>query len=251
MLPETMPVMSEPEDELHSDQNVDAGSVCPGFAIPGLATENTADDLHRYFSRRRLTAQVHLHSAENVHTSISGPEAQDRAELEQFVHRIFARAYDANVKEFMPQLMSLRNDSGELLAVCGLRHAENSSLFLERYLPQPVEHVISAQSGQPVVRNDIVEIGNLAVAHPETARSLLASISLYLHGTSTTWGVFTGIPSLRNALSKLNMHLLPLGWASLAHLAESERADWGRYYDEKPQVMAVKRLAPPTCASAA
>ena len=51
-----------------------------------------------------------------------------------------------------------------------------------------------------------------------------------------------GIPSLRNALSKLNMRLLPLGQASLAHLPENERAAWGRYYDEKPQVMAVKRL---------
>ena len=246
MLPETMPIASSANDELQPGQ---VENPCAGNS--GAATGSIADDLHRYFSHRRLTAQIHLHSAENVHTSISGPEAEDRAELEQFVHRIFSKAYDANVKEFMPQLMSLRNAGGELLAVCGLRHAENNSLFLERYLQQPVEHVISAQSGQLVVRNDIVEIGNLAVAHPETVRSLLASISLYLHGTSTTWGVFTGIPSLRNALSKLNMHLLPLGWASLAHLAENERADWGRYYDEKPQVMAVKRLSPPVCTSAA
>lgn len=206
---------------------------------------------HRYFSRRRVTAQIHLHSAENVHTSISGPEADDRTELEQFIHRIFSKAYDADVKEFMPQLMSLRNASGELLAVCGLRHAESTSLFLERYLESPIEAVIAEKSGQQVDRIDIVEIGNLAVAHPETTRSLLASISVYLHGTSTTWGVFTGIPTLRNALSKLNVHLLPLGLASLAHLPEDEQADWGRYYDEKPHVMAVKRLQPPSSTSVA
>ena len=202
----------------------------------------------RYFNpstyQRRQKAEIHLHSAENVHTAISNRDAADRAELEQFVHNIFKRAYDADVKEFMPQLMSLRNTQGELLAVCGLRHAKNSQLFLERYLDQPVERMISEKSGQAVARHDIVEIGNLAVAHPETSRSLLASISLYLHGTNTAWGVFTGIPSLRNSLSKLNMLLLPLGIASLSHLPPHEHAAWGRYYDEKPHVMAVQRALP-------
>ncbi|MDP2247241.1 MAG: thermostable hemolysin [Nitrosomonadales bacterium] len=204
---------------------------------------------HRYFAKqptkRRHQAQVHLHSAENVHTSISDIHAVDRQELESFVHGIFHQAYGADVKEFMPELMSLRNDQGELLAVCGLRHAENASLFLERYLQQPVEQIIAAKTGQSVHRGDIVEIGNLAVAHPETVRSLLASISVYLHGTQTAWGVFTGIPTLRNALSKLNMLLLPLGVASLSHLPAHEHAAWGRYYDEKPHVMAVQRLLPP------
>lgn len=208
----------------------------------------TADRTHRYFSlpagQRRQLAEVHLHSAENVHTTISGRDAEDRAELEGFVHGIFAHAYGADIKEFMPQLMSLRNTQGELLAVCGLRHAEDSRLFLERYLNQPVERMIAEKSGQSVTRQDIVEIGNLAVAHPETSRSLLASISLYLHGTNTAWGVFTGIPSLRNSLSKLNMLLLPLGIASLSHLPQHEHAAWGTYYDEKPHVMAVQRLQP-------
>lgn len=191
----------------------------------------------------RVAARVRLLAAAEVRIAVSDRDAAERPELERFIHAVFARAYAADVREFMPQLLSLRNAAGELLAVCGLRHAENTPLFLERYLPQPVEHAISQQNNQPVQRRDIVEIGNLAVAHPETIRSLLASISLYLHGTGTTWGVFTGIPSLRNALSKLNMHLLPLGQASLAHLPENERAAWGRYYDEKPQVMAVKRLS--------
>ena len=217
-------------------------------STPTFITQPPTVARHRYFdkspSKRRQQAQIHLHSAENVHTAISTPDAEDRQELEDFVHSIFAQAYGADVKEFMPQLMSLRNDQGELLAVCGLRHAEDSSLFLERYLSQPVETMIAEKSGQGVRREDIVEIGNLAVAHSETTRSLLASISVYLHGTQTAWGVFTGIPTLRNALSKLNMLLLPLGVASLSHLPEHEHAAWGRYYDEKPHVMAVQRMLP-------
>jgi len=219
-------------------------------STPTFITQPPSVARHRYFdrnpSKRRQQAQIHLHSAENVHTAISTRDAEDRQELEGFVHDIFAQAYGADVKEFMPQLMSLRNDKGELLAVCGLRHAEDSSLFLERYLTQPVETMIAEKSGQGVRREDIVEIGNLAVAHPETTRSLLASISVYLHGTQTAWGVFTGIPTLRNALSKLNMLLLPLGVASLGHLPAHEHAAWGRYYDEKPHVMAVQRMLPPS-----
>ncbi|CAG0979890.1 hypothetical protein MTYP_01700 [Methylophilaceae bacterium] len=216
-----------------------------------LAISGSPGGTHGFCGNRRTMAQVRLHSAENVHTAVSGPEADDRRELEQFIHRIFREAYGADVQEFMPQLMSLRNTRGELLAVCGLRHAENTSLFLERYLQSPVEAVIAEKSGRQVARADIIEVGNLAVAYPGTARSLLASISIYLHGTSTAWAVFTGIPALRNALSKLNMHLLPLGFARLAHLPENEQAAWGRYYDEKPQVMAVQRLQPPCSASAA
>jgi len=242
MLLETITASSAQFDESFTDT----------MSLIGPRPYESVDIGHRYLanqpSRRRHQAQVHLHSAENVHTSISDIYAADRQELESFVHGIFQQAYGADVKEFMPQLMSLRNDQGELLAVCGLRHAENTSLFLERYLEQPVEQMIAEKTGQSVYRGDIVEIGNLAVAHPETARSLLASISVYLHGTQTAWGVFTGIPTLRNALSKLNMLLLPLGVAALSHLPEHEHASWGRYYDEKPYVMAVQRLLPPKSA---
>jgi hypothetical protein len=237
------------ENLASSPTSISESSSMP-LSFVGPHVYSPSDVRHRYFdshpSKRRQQVQIHLHSAEYVHTAISRPSAEDRQELEDFVHGIFSQAYGADVKEFMPQLMSLRNDKGELMAVCGLRHAEDSSLFLERYLTQPVETMIAEKSGQSVRREDIVEIGNLAVAHSETTRSLLASISVYLHGTQTAWGVFTGIPTLRNALSKLNMLLLPLGVASLSHLPAHEHAAWGRYYDEKPHVMAVQRMLPPS-----
>jgi hypothetical protein len=235
--------------EIHTAKNSLTLSEPASQALPSSHAE--LDLQHSDFKERRRMGQVRLHTTGHVHTSISGPDAADRLELEQFIHAMFKQAYGADVKEFMPQLMSLRNEQGQLLAVCGLRHAETSPLFLERYLDAPVEHVISQKTGDAVMRQQIVEIGNLAVARPEMARSLLASISLYLHGTSTTWGVFTGIPSLRNALSKLNMYLVSLGLASLSHLPEKERAAWGRYYDEKPWVMAVQRSQPPATASLA
>jgi len=190
----------------------------------------------------RKRAAIHLHSPQQVVTAISGPESQDRQELEHFVRTVFRRAYDADIYSFMPQLMSLRDLKGELLAVCGLRHANQGRLFLETYLDAPIESVLAEHIGETIQREEILEVGNLAVAEPASARSLLASVSVYLHSTNSQWAVFTGIPALRNSLTKLNMQLERLGEAKITSLPEPERAAWGSYYAENPQVMAIRRM---------
>ena len=81
-------------------------------------------------------------------------------------------------------------------------------------------------------------------AEPANVRSLLASISIYLHSTDSEYAVFTGISTLRNSLTKLNMPLQLLGEANIACIPEHERAAWGTYYNERPQVMAIHRLQP-------
>jgi hypothetical protein len=199
----------------------------------------------REFQIQRREAIIHLHGVQQILTSLSGPDAAERQELEDFVREVFKRVHGAEVKYFMPQLMSLRDSKGNLLAVCGLRHASEGRLFLETYLDEPIEAVLSKHIGKRVAREDIVEVGNLAVAEPANIRSLLASVSLYLHGTAKQWAVFTGIPAIRNSLSKLNLQLEILGKAERNALPENERAAWGRYYDEGPQVMAVRRAQHP------
>lgn len=191
------------------------------------------------------TAVIRLHQSGHIMTSLSGPHAHDRQELEQFIHDRFRIAHGANIKHYLPQLMCLRDGEGKLLAVCGLRHADEERLFLENYLDAPIEQVLYGCTGEQVSRRDIVEVGNLAVANPAHVRSLLASVSVYLHGTHTQWAVFTGLASLRNSLEKLNIRSLELGEARLARLPVDEQADWGTYYAENPLVMAVHRVRPP------
>lgn len=191
------------------------------------------------------TAVVRLHQTGQLTTSISGPDAADRPALEAYIREVFLQAHGAHIRHFLPQLMSLRDGDGNLLAVCGLRHAEQEQLFLENYLDTTVEAVLSRQLGYDVDRNDIVEIGNLAVADPVHARSLLASISLYLHGSGTHWAVFTGLATLRNSLRKLNMQVHALADASITRLPAEDQADWGSYYADHPQVMAVRRTPAP------
>lgn len=199
-------------------------------------------ELHEVQERH---AEVRIHAPRQVLAKLSGPDDDDRAALETFVRDVFAQAYSARIKHFLPQLMSMRDLQGRLLAVCGLRHADSGRLFLETYLEAPVEALIAAHVGEPVARRHIVEIGNLAVADPGEVRQLLASLSAYLHSTQTEWAVFTATPLLRNSLQRLNMPLQMLAQASLEKIAPAERPDWGSYYDKTPMVMALRRSCPP------
>lgn len=190
----------------------------------------------------KLKNNVALHGPDDLVVTIHNSASLERIRLERFVKALFKRAYSADINYFMPELLALNKHDGTLLAVCGLRKANQEALFLERYLTSSIEDTISTIEKKVVSRDAITEIGNLAVARPQNIRFLLACINLYLHKTNTDWAVFTGIRSLKNALIKLNIPVLTLGSAQINCIPEEERGDWGSYYAEKPEVMAIKRI---------
>jgi len=163
-----------------------------------------------------------------------------RSETEAFIARVFDRAHGARVTRFMPLLLGLRDRGGRLAAACGLRAAGGGPLFLEHYLDAPVERAIGAAVPIPVSRTRIVEVGNLAVAPPASARALIAALTDYLVPTPFEWVVFTGGPALRNAFARLGVPLAQLAAARIERLPEPARADWGTYYDSGPTVCAVE-----------
>ena len=172
----------------------------------------------------------------------SQPDADDRAEVERFINDVFHQAYGAKIKRFKPCLMSLRDQDNKLVAACGFRSAALEPLFLETYLDQPIEAILSEHVGFPVRRNDIVGVGNFSVAEPGMARYLITAINDHLHDTHNQWAVFTAVPVLRNAFIKLKMNPVILGDADKDRLPPEEQAEWGSYYAQKPQVMAVQRI---------
>ena len=212
-----------------------------------FSSEDTAYNLNalaldRFSSQISKRNNIALHGAGDITVTMHDSASQERIKLERFVKTLFKRSHNAEIQYFMPDLMALSEQDGILMAVCGLRKADQEPLFLERYLQLSIENTIANIEGEAVSRSTITEIGNLAVARPENIRCLLASINLYLHQTNTDWAVFTGIRTLKNALIKLNIPVLSLGQASIEAIAVNERSDWGSYYDEKPEVMAIKRI---------
>jgi hypothetical protein len=153
---------------------------------------------------------------------------------------VFAKTYGANVQHFMPDLISLRDENGELVAAFGLRKASESPLFLEQYLDAPIEKILSERIGKIISRDQITEIGNLAVSNPRNAGVLIAHVIQHSLDLGIKWGVATAHHSLQNGLIKGGRDVYALNAADPARLDPIERASWGSYYNHMPQVVAIR-----------
>lgn len=183
------------------------------------------------------------HRSENITLATSDCNAADRHEIEQFVHDVFAKTYGANVQHFMPNLVSLRDEEGELVAAFGLRNAGKSPLFLEQYLDAPIETVYSRRFNRNITRAQITEIGNLAVSNPRNAGVLIAHVIQHSLELGLEWGVATAHHSLQNGLVKGGRDVYALQAADPARLDPAEFASWGSYYNNTPQVVAIRGVA--------
>jgi len=188
----------------------------------------------------RPFAAAKRHRAGNIKIACSEVGAADRQEIEQFIHDVFAHTYGADVQQFMPQLISLRDENDELVAAFGMRKAHLEPLFLERYLDAPIETVMSNRFNRTIARHQITEIGNLAVSNPRNAGVLIANIIQHSLDIQIEWCVATAHHSLQNGLIKGGRDVYALQGADKARLSPIEQAVWGSYYDNSPQVVAVK-----------
>jgi len=193
--------------------------------------------------KSRPHAAAKRYRAENIKLATSYTDSPDRAEVEQFVHRVFAKTYGADVQQFMPELVTLRDENGELVAAFGMRKAENSPLFLERYLDAPVEAVLSSRFNRTITRKQITEIGNLAVENPRNAGVLIAHVIQHSLDIGVEWCVATAHHSLQNGLIKGGRDVYALQAADKSRLSADEQTAWGSYYDNGPQVVAIRGVA--------
>lgn len=193
--------------------------------------------------KTRPLAASKRYRAENIKVAAVDCHAADRAEIEQFIHDVFAKTYGADIQHFMPDLVSLRDEDSELVAAFGLRKADRSPLFLEQYLDAPVETVFSRRFNQNITRSQITEIGNLAVSNPRNAGILIAHVIQYSLDLGLEWGVATAHHSLQNGLVKGGRDVYALQAADPARLDPAELASWGSYYNNSPQVVAIRGVA--------
>lgn len=167
--------------------------------------------------------------------TLHGNDCDERGKVEQFISEKFRTSYSAEIHEFMPQILSMRCLNSFSGAI-GMRKAASSSLFLEHYLDSSIENSISTACGEPVARNEIVEIGNLVAGRkgPSQFVFLIATTVLKLAGYK--WITFTATQELANNLNKLGFPMVKLADARLNCLSQEESQEWGSYYDTCPQV---------------
>jgi hypothetical protein len=172
--------------------------------------------------------------------------SEQRRELERFIHATFAATHGAQVSSFLPTLLALQ-DAGQIRSVAGFRPAAHASLFLERYLDRPIEEVLTARMRaqrpeaadrwQPIVRAEIVEVGNLAGTNCRAACRLALALPQLLLARGYRWIVFTGTTTVRGLLNAYGTPLIELGPAH-GTCVNGMADGWGRYYEADPRVMA-------------
>lgn len=198
-----------------------------------LYTAETAYHLRSFAKTRRY--QVNEITAHTV-----TKDASCRREVEAFIHAVFKVSYGANVTEFMPTLVALRDENGVLMAAFGMRSAAEERLFLEQYIDTPIEHLLTESLGRNITRDQITCIGNLAVSNPRNASVLIAHIIQHSLDIGIEWCVATAHHSLQNGLVKSGRDVYPLYIADKARLPANQQTVWGSYYDTLPQVVAIK-----------
>lgn len=160
--------------------------------------------------------------------------------VEAFIARQFREVHGAHISVFMPQLLALFDDQGDVRAAVGMRDAGVERLFLEYYLDTSVEQAIADRAepaGTVAVREQIVEIGNLASIDRCASRHLFKLLARRLSSEDFHWAVFTGCSSLQRMFSILGIETVGLGRALQSRLPTDQQT-WGGYYEDNPHVVA-------------
>lgn len=168
--------------------------------------------------------------------AVHGPQDPGRPEVEAFIAGVFAERFGAQLDRFATTLVSLR-EGGRIVAAAAWRSADEGPLFLERYLPQPVEALLGSATGRVPGRSRIVEVGSLAARQPGQGRRLILLMGPHLADQGFQWVVGTLTEELRRLFLRIGVAPLSLGAADPSALGE-EAARWGRYYEHRPVVLA-------------
>lgn len=179
-----------------------------------------------------------------LHLSRVGDPQRER--VEHYIAERFAASHGAQIRHFLPQLLSV-GQGGQCCAAVGLAAAGEGPLFAEQYLDAPIEQLIAERIGAPVARQSIVEIGNLVSTWRGGSLLLFVVLSELVDRLGFRHALFTATPEVERGLARLGYAPVVLAPADPARLADGG-ASWGRYYQRGPRVMSGE--APPAIAAA-
>ena len=168
--------------------------------------------------------------------ALIGIDDARRADTEAFIAQVYRARYGAELTRFLPHLLAFRNAAGGLQAAVGLRSGNEGALFVEQYLDVPAEAAIARVIGGPVMRDQLVEVGNFGAQTAGDARELILHLTCWLHAAGFRWVLFAATRQLRNAFDRLHLATVELADANASRLTDDDN-HWGRYYDTQPKLM--------------
>lgn len=163
---------------------------------------------------------------------------EKRPQVEAFIKDVFKKHHGAKLEHFAPSLLATFNQQKEVDAALGYRLAHEGPLFLETYLDQSIESLVSQYLGEKVERHSIGETGNLASANAASCKELFSYTADYLNQQGIEWFVSTGTAVMRVVYRRLGIK------AHIIHDVEKSRLgkgqdDWGSFYEDKPKIILI------------
>ena len=160
-----------------------------------------------------------------------------REELREFIAKKYDRTHGANPCLDFGHWHWVRGERENPLAALAHRAASDGPLYLETYLTQPIEEVVSAALNEQIDRRAIVEIGCLAAEPTPALIQLWCEASVTLSADFRI-AVATLTRPLRAIFAKLGMPITVLTTADPTRLSPGGGAEWGSYYELDPLVCA-------------
>ncbi|PCI66017.1 MAG: hypothetical protein COB38_10500 [Gammaproteobacteria bacterium] len=169
-----------------------------------------------------------------LNVQLSLPLNLDRNNVENFIWNGFDRYYGANIKNFLPNLISIRQ-KGEIQSTLGLKIASEGPIFIEQYLKKSIELFFQKEN---VTRKQIGEVGNLFGTNKTFTRQLFIIAALVASKAGISKLVFCATPQIKMILRNLCMSVFYIAEADPNKLGQ-ESNHWGSYYDTSPELIAI------------
>jgi hypothetical protein len=167
------------------------------------------------------------------------PDDTHRSQVEDFIKDIFKRHHGAELHHFAPSLLAIFDQQNQVEAALGYRLAKDEALFLENYLDQSIESLVSHYLGRSIERHTLGETGNLASSNAASCKTLFAYTAEHLHGQGIEWFVSTGTGVMRVVYRRLGIKAHIIHDVKKSSLSEEQQATWGSFYEDKPKIILI------------
>jgi hypothetical protein len=160
-----------------------------------------------------------------------------RSRVLHFIRNRFGACFGAVVDDDSPTLIGAFDGAGTLTAAFGLRDS-TSGFFCERYLGEPIEAALTRALCREVDRRQTVEVTHLCARTAGLLPQLVTRLPSALIRNGARYMICTATDRLANFFERRGLQPITLAEASSDALPADERSRWGRYYAQRPRVMA-------------
>ena len=159
-----------------------------------------------------------------------------RTSLEGLIRDSYKKIFNAQLNSFLPNLVASTTIDDQIWAAFGYADAGQGKLFLENYLDDPIEELVSKKIGENIQRNKIVEVGNLFINHMADPIKTMRDVASYLQSLGYKWIVCTATRYLRLLFLKSGAEPVSIAQAPRSRVI-NDGSEWGTYYVTAPEIL--------------